>query len=70
MSVSIYINKLMAYFLNFHDIDFRGDVRCHRSLFHNDSTLLRSLWRDSGLIVTWFIEHNPIFVDQIQCIAY
>ena len=25
-------------------------VRCHRSLFHSDSTLLRSLWRNSGLI--------------------
>ena len=30
-------------------------VRCHRSLFHNDSTLLRSLWRSSGLMVTWYI---------------
>ena len=36
-------------------------VRCHRSLFHSDSTLLRSLWRNSGLIVTWYIEHNPIW---------
>ena len=37
-------------------------VRCHRSLFHNDSTLLRSLWRNSGLIVTWYIEYNLRFL--------
>ena len=34
-------------------------MRCHRSLFHSDSTLLCSLWRNSRLIVTWYIEHNP-----------
>ena len=31
-------------------------VRCHRSPFHSDSTLFRSLWRNSGLIVTWYVE--------------
>ena len=34
-------------------------VRCHSSLVHSDSALLRSLWRNSGLVVTWYIKHNP-----------
>ena len=40
------------------DVQYTTEVRCNRSLFHSDSTLLRSLWRNSGLIVTWYIEHN------------
>ena len=36
-------------------------ARCHSSLFHSDSILLRSLWCKSELIVIWYIEHNPFF---------